>query len=205
MDNSNEILNRAGLTLTPPVTGGADTGDTDVATNPPTKKLNGWQVYVGEKLDIHLDEGMTFGDASKFLKSQWRALSSEERSAYNEEGRNGVVMDVSCSVCDKVFASSGRKNLHMKECGRKMEVKVPCPVCLKMFANERSMKEHQNALHTVQFRCSMCLKCFGGKAKLKRHLSVHDKSKCRISWGTYDFEKKKWGTFYIWGDLENSF
>ena len=51
---------------------------------PKKKKLNGWQVFVGEKVDNLREQGATFAEASANLKEQWRSLETNERTAYNE-------------------------------------------------------------------------------------------------------------------------
>ena len=79
--------------------------------------MNGWQVFVGEKIDELQEGGMDFGEASKHLKYEWRGMRSEERQAYNEVGRQGVEVDNECSTCKKKFPSLKRKNEHLKSCG----------------------------------------------------------------------------------------
>lgn len=60
----------------------------DAATaNETTKRMNGWQVFMGERADDLREEGLDFGQASKQLKQEWRAMTTEERQAYNEVGK----------------------------------------------------------------------------------------------------------------------
>ena len=139
--------------------------------DPIKKKLNGWQVFIGEKGDDLLEDGASFAEASSKLKEQWRSLQSAERTAYNEIGKEGVMVDVKCGICHKVFPSTSRKNQHQKSCGG-----VNCSICNRKFTSKRVMQEHYNSQHTVLFRCAQCGKCFGGLSKLNRHKTVHNET-----------------------------
>ena len=61
---SNNVLANAGITL--------DEGRDS------KKKMNGWQLFVSEKLE---ELTMDFGEASTHLKQQWRGMTTEERTA----------------------------------------------------------------------------------------------------------------------------
>ena len=147
---------------------------TTTTTTITTKKMNGWQVFVGERVDEKRESGLVFGEASKSLSEEWRALNTEERQVYNVVGKNGVIVDLKCERCQKSFKNTAKKNEHVKSCGRAGSCR--CMACGKVYRNMKNMREHYYAKHTEMFKCAQCGKCFGGQSKLDRHRVKHDKS-----------------------------
>ncbi|CAG5124837.1 unnamed protein product [Candidula unifasciata] len=86
--------------------------------------------------------------------------------------------NVSCSLCDSVFASEKAMKDHMAvihEDEVKLKGYLICDICNQMCVNQSVYDKHMQ-LHSNcrKFRCEICQKAFADTCSFKRHMKSHD-------------------------------
>ena len=150
---ANNMLANAGITL-------------DEGRNS-KKKMNGWQVFVSEKLE---ELNMDFGEASTHLKQQWRGMRVPSDAQRTSRLGEKVCKLVCKSMIDLTHVRKSYHHWNKQTCGS-----------LTAFGAEKNFlgfdKNNEGALcmpSTLKdSNAFITTSGFGGSSKLTRHMVVH--------------------------------
>ena len=81
--------------------------------------------------------------------------------------------DLECKICNKIFSSKGKLQVHVKN--HNGELEFSCHLCEKKFAANYGLKKHLMT-HEKTFECKYCNKMFSRKDNLDKHMRTNHES-----------------------------
>lgn len=80
--------------------------------------------------------------------------------------------DFECAICEKVFDTSAKRDVHIKFVHEGIQKRNKCRICSEMFTSHKKKLDHMVEVHGAEplvFNCMACEKSFGSRDRLTKH------------------------------------
>ena len=123
------------------------------------------------------------GKTIQEMMDETLAENSRNKASYCPWGLEKVTTDAAtqtveevpknkCSICDKTFADSYKRDRHIREVHNSEEGRIKCKDCYKTFLRQEALRRHRTFTHdgiTSPFKCDICDKAYSELGTLNRH------------------------------------